>query len=140
MAAAKTAKNRASTSKGELSPLARNLRALRSERGWSQAQLADRIGVHLTHVSRVETGKYTPGLEFVVEAARAFGITVDQLISEHPHDLQEVRLEDKELSERLRLLEALDPRDREALFTIMDAVLTKQRMKQVLEATTESAD
>jgi len=33
----------------------------------------------------------------------------------------------------------LDPRDREALFTIMDAVLTKQRMKQVLEATAEDA-
>jgi len=139
MVAAKTTKKRTSTPKEQRSPLARNLRALRSERGWSQAELAERIGVHLTHVSRVETGKYTPGLEFVVEAARAFGITVDQLVSEHPDDLQEVRLEDKELSERLRLLESLDPRDREALFTIMDAVLTKQRMKQVLEATAADA-
>lgn len=128
------------TDPGEaLSPLAQNLRRLRTERGWSQAELAEQVGVHLTHVSRVETGKYTPGLEFVVKAARAFGITVDELVAEHPESLEEVRLEDKELTERLRLLEDLDERDREALFTVMDAVLTKQRMKKVLEAAHETA-
>ncbi len=117
-----------------LSPLAQNVRRLRTERGWSQGELAEKIGAHLTHVSRVETGKYTPGLEFVVQAARAFGVTVDDLVSEHPDGFEDVHLEDKDLAERLRLLEDLDPRDREALFTVMDAVLTKQRMKQVLEA------
>jgi transcriptional regulator with XRE-family HTH domain len=122
-----------------LSPLAQNLRHLRTERGWSQAELAEQIGVHLTHVSRVETGKYTPGLEFVVKAARAFGITVDELVADHPEGLEEIRLEDKELTERLRLLEDLDERDREALFTVMDAVLTKQRMKRVLEAAHDTA-
>ena len=70
----------------------------------------------------------------MVKAARAFGITVDELVAEHPEGLEEIRLEDKELTERLRLLEDLDTRDREALFTVMDAVLTKQRMKKVLEA------
>jgi len=128
------------TDPGEaLSPLAQNLRHLRTERGWSQAELAEQIGAHLTHVSRVETGKYTPGLEFVVKAARAFGITVDELMAEHPEGLEEIHLEDKELTERLRLLEDLDERDREALFTVMDAVLTKQRMKKVLEAAHETA-
>jgi transcriptional regulator with XRE-family HTH domain len=128
------------TDPGEaLSPLAQNLRHLRTERGWSQAELAEQIGAHLTHVSRVETGKYTPGLEFVVKAARAFGITVDELVADHPEGLEEIRLEDKELTERLRLLEDLDERDREALFTVMDAVLTKQRMKRVLEAAHDTA-
>jgi transcriptional regulator with XRE-family HTH domain len=123
------------TDPGEaLSPLAQNLRRLRTERGWSQGELAERIGVHLTHVSRVETGKYTPGLDFVVKAAGAFGVTVDDLVTEHPEGLEEVRLEDRELTERIRLLEDLDERDREALFTVMDAVLTKQRMKKVLES------
>jgi transcriptional regulator with XRE-family HTH domain len=80
------------TDPGEaLSPLAQNLRRLRTERGWSQGELAERIGVHLTHVSRVETGKYTPGLDFVVKAAGAFGVTVDDLVTEHPEGLEEVR-------------------------------------------------
>lgn len=122
-----------------LSPLAQNLRRLRTEHGWSQGELAERIGAHLTHVSRVETGKYTPGLEFVVNAAHAFGVTVDDLVTEHPEGLEEVRLEDRELTERIRLLEDLDERDRDALFTVMDAVLTKQRMKRVLEAATHEA-
>ncbi len=127
--------------KQQPSPLALNLRQLRTDKGWSQAELAKRIGAHLTHVSRVETGKYIPSLDFVIAAARAFGVAVDVLVAEQPDGLQEVRLEDKELSERLRLLEELDERDREALMTVMDAVLTKQRMKRVLEgeATVEQA-
>jgi ribosome-binding protein aMBF1 (putative translation factor) len=36
------------------SPLGSNLRELRKARGWSQAELAERIDAHLTHVSRVE--------------------------------------------------------------------------------------
>jgi transcriptional regulator with XRE-family HTH domain len=134
-----TPKKRAAEPDEALSPLAQNLRRLRTERGWSQAELAKQIGAHLTHVSRVETGKYTPGLEFVVKAARAFGVTVDDLVAEHPDGLEEVRLEDRELTERIRLLEDLDERDREALFTVMDAVLTKQRMKKVLESAASEA-
>jgi transcriptional regulator with XRE-family HTH domain len=116
-----------------LSPLALNLRKLRTARGWSQGELADRIGAHITHISRVETGKYNPGLEFVINAARAFGITVDELVSETTDGFREVKLENKELSERLRLLDTLDERDRDALLTVMDAVLAKQRMRRFLE-------
>lgn len=116
-----------------LSPLALNLRRLRTERGWSQGELAEKIGVHLTHVSRVETGKYTPGLDFVINAARAFGLTVDELVSEHPEGFEEVRLEDKEFGERLRLLETLDDRDRKALLTVMDAFLTKKHLQKLAE-------
>jgi hypothetical protein len=66
-------------------------------------------------VSRVETGKNTSGLELVVQAAHAFAITVDLLVAQHPEGLEKTRLEDKELTERLLLLEDLDARDREAL-------------------------
>lgn len=114
--------------------LAANMRALRKAAGWSQSDLAERIGVHLTHVSRVETGKYTPGLDFVVKAAKAFGVSVDQLVSEDDDGLSEVRIEDKDLAERLALLESLDAEERDALIKVIDSMLTKQRMRQVLDA------
>jgi transcriptional regulator with XRE-family HTH domain len=132
-------KERSTEQDEALSPLALNLRRLRTDRGWSQGEFADKIGAHITHVSRVETGKYNPGLEFVINAARAFGITVDDLVSERNDGFQEVKLENKELTERVRMLEALDERDREALLTVMDAVLTKQRMKRFLEGEVASA-
>lgn len=114
--------------------LAANMRALRKAKGWSQSELAERIGVHLTHVSRVETGKYVPALDFVVRAAHAFGVGVDALLAAPDSGLQEVRVEDKDLAERLHLLEALDADERQALIKVIDSMLTKHRMRQLLEA------
>jgi transcriptional regulator with XRE-family HTH domain len=115
------------------SPLGSYLRELRKARRWSEAELAERIDAHLTHVSRVETGKYSPGLDFVVKAARALGVTVDELVSEREEGFQEVGLEDKDLTERLRLLESLDEHEKSALLTVIDAVLTKKKMFDLLQ-------
>lgn len=37
-----------------------HLRALRAERGWSQAELAERLDVSRQSVNAIETGKYDP--------------------------------------------------------------------------------
>jgi|GEM_PF-858299 len=119
--------------KGVSSNLARNMKALRKAHGWSQSDLAERTGAHLTHVNRVETGKYNPSVDFVVKVAAAFGVSVDALLNAQEEDgLQEVRIEDKDLAERLRLLESLDKEERDALIKVMDSMLTKQRMRQLL--------
>lgn len=116
-----------------LSALAINLRALRKAKGWSQADLASRIGVHLTHVSRVELKMYLPSVDFVVKAADAFGVSVDGLLKSQEDGLQEVKIEDLELGERLRLLEKLEKPERDALITVIDSMLTKHRIRQFLE-------
>lgn len=117
--------------------LARNLKRLRKARGLSQADFAGQIGAHLTHVSRVETGKYIPSLEFVVKAAKALEVSTDTLLSEAEDGGQEIRIEDKDLADRLRLMATLEKREREALFTFIDTMLTKQRMKKVIEGSPE---
>ncbi|MEM8617649.1 MAG: helix-turn-helix transcriptional regulator, partial [Pseudomonadota bacterium] len=38
------------------------IRLLRAERGWSQATLADHLGVSRQSVNAIETGKYDPSL------------------------------------------------------------------------------
>lgn len=109
------------------------MRTLRKAKGWSQGDLAERIGAHLTHISRVETGKYTPGLDFVLKVARAFGISVDTLVSSQGDASAEVRIEDKDLAERIRLMDSLDSEERRALIVVIDSMLTKQRIRRFLE-------
>lgn len=111
--------------------LGTKIRELRKRQGWSQTELAERLGFHLTYVNRVETGKQAPSLEFIVKAARTFGVSIDLLLADQGEG-QEVRLEDKELAERLRLLETLDEREREALLTVIDSMLTKHRIRTFL--------
>jgi DNA-binding XRE family transcriptional regulator len=82
----------------------------------------------------VETGKYSPSVDFVIELARVFGVSVDAILGEHEDGIQEVRIENKDLVERLRLLESLDEDERQALIKVMDSMLTK---KKVIELLTE---
>jgi putative transcriptional regulator len=60
------------------------LRVLRAERNWSQADLAERVGVSRQSVNAVETGKYDPSLPLAFKIARVFGLTIEAIFSEGP--------------------------------------------------------
>ncbi|MET8295389.1 MULTISPECIES: helix-turn-helix domain-containing protein [unclassified Streptomyces] len=49
------------------------VRTLREERGWTQEELAERIGCSGTHISAVETGRRPPTRRFAASADRVFG-------------------------------------------------------------------
>lgn len=53
------------------------LRVLRAERAWSQADLAERLGVSRQTVNSIETGKYDPSLPLAFKIARIFGIAIE---------------------------------------------------------------
>ncbi len=55
------------------------LRALRTERGWSQAELAERLGVSRQTINAIETGKYDPSLPLAFTIARLFGLAIEQV-------------------------------------------------------------
>lgn len=50
------------------------IRELRLRRGYSQFTLAEKIGSHRTHVSRIEHAQVTPTLALLVRAAVALGV------------------------------------------------------------------
>ncbi len=55
------------------------LRVLRAEKEWSQADLADAVGVSRQCINAVETGKYEPGLDLAFKIARIFGKNVEEV-------------------------------------------------------------
>ena len=54
---------------------------LRISKGWSQAELARRIGVSASAVGMYEQGRREPSLDIVVQLARVFGVTTDYLLT-----------------------------------------------------------
>ena len=50
---------------------------LRAERGWSQQDLADALGVSRQTVNAIETGRYDPSLPLAFRIARTFGASVE---------------------------------------------------------------
>jgi putative transcriptional regulator len=55
------------------------LRVLRAEKDWTQAQLAEIVGVSRQAVIAVENGKYDPALPLAFKLARAFGRNVEEV-------------------------------------------------------------
>ena len=60
------------------------LRVLRAERGWSQAELAERLQVSRQTVNALETGKYDPSLPLAFKIAEVFGEPIESLFLPAP--------------------------------------------------------
>ena len=58
------------------------LKVLRAERDWSQAELAQRLGVSRQAVNAVETGKYDPSLPLAFKLARTFGLPIEEIFED----------------------------------------------------------
>ena len=60
-------------------PVKNRLRVLRAELAWSQAQLAERLGVSRQTVNAIETGKYDPSLPLAFSLARTFKRRIEEI-------------------------------------------------------------
>ncbi len=58
------------------------LKDLRAERNWSQADLAEELGVSRQTVNALETGRYDPSLPLAFKIARVFGQPIESIFSD----------------------------------------------------------
>ena len=56
-----------------------NLRELRAARGWSQADLADKLNVSRQTVNAIETGRYDPSLPLAFTIAALFKLRIEDI-------------------------------------------------------------
>jgi putative transcriptional regulator len=57
------------------------LKVLRAERDWSQAHLAEQLGVSRQTVNALETGRYDPSLPLAFKIAQVFGQPIEAIFS-----------------------------------------------------------
>lgn len=81
------------TSKTLAALFARELRAARRARGWTQAELAERIGIAVEVCGRLERGRTLPRADTLVKLAHALGTSADALLGrgEHVPDVAQAR-------------------------------------------------
>jgi putative transcriptional regulator len=60
------------------------LKALRSELGWSQQELACRLEVSRQSVNAIETGRYDPSLPLAFKLAKLFGKRIEEIFEDDP--------------------------------------------------------
>ena len=55
------------------------IRILRAEKAWSQAELAERVGVSRNSINAVENGKFDPSLPLAFRIADAFELRIEEV-------------------------------------------------------------
>ena len=58
------------------------LRVLRAEKGWSQAELAEKLGVARQSINAIETGRFDPSLPLAFRIGRLFGLKVEEIFQD----------------------------------------------------------
>lgn len=58
------------------------LKDLRSARGWSQGELAERLDVSRQSVNAIETGRYDPSLPLAFRIARLFRLRIEDVFDD----------------------------------------------------------
>ena len=59
------------------------LQLLRKQNGYSQEQLADKIGIARQTVSKWETGQAVPELSGLIELSNLYGVTIDRIVKDN---------------------------------------------------------
>ena len=64
--------------------LADEVLRLRMENGWSQSELAERVGTKQANISRLESGLSNPSVNFLQKVSNAFGVILSIHFEEIP--------------------------------------------------------
>ncbi len=113
------------------------IKALRKAAGLSQQELADKLYIHVTHLSKMENGHLTPSIDIVQRLMKVFAVSADQLLNEDEKTV--VDIQNSELNEQIALINQLDEDEKNALIKIINSMLTKKRMKDLLDGKTKIA-
>ena len=101
------------------------LSSLRKELGFTQQQMADKIGMHVSQMKRYESGASQPTIEVFRRIALALNVSVDMLLFE-PNE----RGPDERLKLQFEAVSKLDEKEREAVETMIAGVLPMHDAKR----------
>jgi len=79
-------KQRRASLKRTQEAFAYNLRRLRTEKGWKQWELAEKVGMHRVTVTRLETALHQPLLAEACLIAEVFGVSIETMLLRPPED------------------------------------------------------
>ncbi len=100
--------------------------SLRKEKGWSQYELAKKIGTSGPIIGRYERNEIKPSIEVAKKIADSLGVSIDYLVDEND---QFSELRDKKMLDRLSQIEHLPEPEKEHILTVLDAFLRDTKAK-----------
>jgi transcriptional regulator with XRE-family HTH domain len=103
------------------------LARIRKERGFTQVELAEKVGLIQVLISDYERGKLRPYADVVARFARALDVSADELLGLAPPQKQPGAQANRRFLRRLQLIQELPKRDQDALLRTIDVFIAVRK-------------
>lgn len=117
-----------------MASIGKNIKKIREQKGLMQKEVASTADMQASNYSKIESGQRDISVEALDKIAQLFGMTVDEII--HYEDSKKptpVKVEDKTVTEKIQLISQLDEEDKNAVYRIIDGMLTKNKFQTFFE-------
>jgi len=109
-----------------------NIKKIREDKNLTQQQIAELIHMHRSNYSKIESGQREISVDALNKIAKYFGMTIDQIVNFDGAIPQEITVEDKTLMEQVKMIQELEPEEKNMVFKMVDTFLTKNKFKDSL--------
>lgn len=124
--AAMARKPRSDEEKKADTALGKRLSALRKERGYTQTELAEMVGIIQPLISDYERGRLRPHPGILVKLTKALQISADEILGIKQKPIKTAPV-NRRFLRRLEAVDQLPKRDQEALLRTIDAFLSARK-------------
>jgi len=113
-----------------LMSFSKRLAAVRKERGLTQQQMSEVIGIHLSQVKRYESGDTQPSLEVLRKIALALNISADMLLFD-----EDERGPSDDLRMQFEALNQFSPNEKMVAKELLDSLILKHTANRLSTGT-----
>ena len=106
------------------------IKKMREERNLSQKEVAESVAIDRGQYSRIETGKVEPMISTLEKIAQAFDVELITFFETAPSIT--VDSFDKTLVERVKIIDELEPQQKNHIYAIIDMAVANNRLKNTL--------
>jgi transcriptional regulator with XRE-family HTH domain len=117
---------------GDYMKIYEKIKQLRTSKNLSQAELAEKLDLSHGHITRLETGKFNPSIEVLKKIADLFDVSADYLLNDSIDGIYDTEIQNEPLNNKIKLISTLEPKQQEAIITVIDSMLKEKKMKEVL--------
>lgn len=110
---------------------AKRLKEARIARGFTQDRLAQLSGVHANAIAKYETAVIIPSVETLKKLAEALEVSADYFVFDQATMEGVPKINDPALFSKYSELESLDENERDAVLTILNALIASHRHREI---------
>lgn len=128
------------TSNSSIMEVGEKVKQILKDKGLQQKAVAFEVGLDQSNYNEVENGRREPSLEVLHKLSIILGVSIDELLNlEENKQPSIVTVEDKTISDKIRLMEQLEEEDKNVLYRMLDTILTKQKFQNFFEQNLQTA-